>query len=315
MSDDSRAMKVLHVPSGLAGERVDAAISRMFGLSRTKAAELVAAGEVTLDGVAPAKSDRVHEGAFLEVVIPPPSAGPRVVAETIDGPAHRVRRRRLRRGRQTCRRRSPPQRGLDRTDRARTSGRSRDQDRDVRRTRAARRRATPRRRHEWPDGGREVRACLLRSSSAPSRAGPSTRPITRSCKVTSTRLRGTDRRADRATHQARLQVHGRPRRPAQRHALRHARGASVRVAARDQARDRAYSPDPSAHECAAPSLRRRPDLWRGPDLGAPGRPRTAVAACGPARLRAPGDRGVGRSFAPTYPDDLRHALDVIRDAD
>ncbi len=78
-------MKVLHVPSGLAGERVDAAISRLFGLSRTKAAELVAAGEVTLDGAAPAKSDRVHEGSFLEVVIPPPATGPKVVAEAVDG--------------------------------------------------------------------------------------------------------------------------------------------------------------------------------------------------------------------------------------
>lgn len=62
--------RVLHVPSGLAGERVDAAIARMFGLSRTKAAELVAAGEVRIDGSSPAKSDRVEEGAFLEVTIP-----------------------------------------------------------------------------------------------------------------------------------------------------------------------------------------------------------------------------------------------------
>jgi 23S rRNA pseudouridine1911/1915/1917 synthase len=77
--------KVLHVPSGLAGERVDAAISRLFGLSRTKAAELVAAGDVMLDGATPAKSDRVHEGAFLEVTIPPPTSGPRVVAETVQG--------------------------------------------------------------------------------------------------------------------------------------------------------------------------------------------------------------------------------------
>ncbi len=42
--------KVLHVPSGLAGERVDAALARLFGLSRTKAAELVAAGDVRVDG-------------------------------------------------------------------------------------------------------------------------------------------------------------------------------------------------------------------------------------------------------------------------
>ena len=77
--------KVLHVPGGLAGERVDAAIARMFGLSRTKAAELVAAGEVTLDGVQPAKSDRVEEGAFLEVVIPAPDAAVSVRPEVVEG--------------------------------------------------------------------------------------------------------------------------------------------------------------------------------------------------------------------------------------
>jgi 23S rRNA pseudouridine1911/1915/1917 synthase len=76
-------LTVLHVPAGLAGERVDAAISRMFGLSRTKAAELVAAGGVTLDGVSPAKSDRVEEGAFLEVVIPPAEPAAQVVPEMV----------------------------------------------------------------------------------------------------------------------------------------------------------------------------------------------------------------------------------------
>lgn len=78
-------LRVLHVPDGLAGERVDAAIARMFGLSRTKAAELVAAGEVTLDGVAPAKSDRVCGGAFLEITIPPPTEAPHIVPVAVDG--------------------------------------------------------------------------------------------------------------------------------------------------------------------------------------------------------------------------------------
>jgi len=77
--------KVLHVPDGLAGERVDAAISRLFGLSRTKAAELVASGDVLLDGKPPAKSDRVHPGALLEVVIPAPDEGPKVVAQAVEG--------------------------------------------------------------------------------------------------------------------------------------------------------------------------------------------------------------------------------------
>jgi len=52
-------------------------------LSRTKAAELVAAGEVTLDGQAPAKSDRVHPGAFLEVRVPAPQSPVAIVPETV----------------------------------------------------------------------------------------------------------------------------------------------------------------------------------------------------------------------------------------
>ncbi len=75
----------LPVPDGLEGERLDAALSRLFGLSRTRAAELIAAGEVLLDGVAPAKSDRVRAGAWLEVRIPPPPTTPMPVAEPVPG--------------------------------------------------------------------------------------------------------------------------------------------------------------------------------------------------------------------------------------
>jgi 23S rRNA pseudouridine1911/1915/1917 synthase len=62
--------RTVSVPDGLAGERVDAAIARMFGLSRTRAADLVAEGLVDLDGRAVAKSDRVSGGSVLEVSIP-----------------------------------------------------------------------------------------------------------------------------------------------------------------------------------------------------------------------------------------------------
>jgi len=40
------SLRSLPVPEGLDGERVDAALSRMFGLSRTKAAELAGDGRV-----------------------------------------------------------------------------------------------------------------------------------------------------------------------------------------------------------------------------------------------------------------------------
>ncbi len=61
--------RVLLVPEGLEGERVDAAIARMLGLSRSRVAELAAAGGVLLDGAVAGKSDRVHAGAMLEVTV------------------------------------------------------------------------------------------------------------------------------------------------------------------------------------------------------------------------------------------------------
>ncbi|CAN5447904.1 RluA family pseudouridine synthase [soil metagenome] len=60
----------LDVPEGLAGERVDSAIAQMFGLSRTRSAELISRGLVTLDGADVAKSDRVLPGSRLDVTIP-----------------------------------------------------------------------------------------------------------------------------------------------------------------------------------------------------------------------------------------------------
>ena len=62
--------RVLSVPEGLAGERVDAAMARMFGLSRTRAAELIATGFVLVDGLGVGKSDRVLPGSVLDVTIP-----------------------------------------------------------------------------------------------------------------------------------------------------------------------------------------------------------------------------------------------------
>jgi 23S rRNA pseudouridine1911/1915/1917 synthase len=59
--------KVVLVPEGLSGERVDAAVARMLGLSRSQVVELIGAGRVWLDGVVISKSDRVSIGSMLEV--------------------------------------------------------------------------------------------------------------------------------------------------------------------------------------------------------------------------------------------------------
>ncbi|MEO5853506.1 MAG: RluA family pseudouridine synthase [Nocardioides sp.] len=77
--------KVVLVPEGLAGERVDTALARMFGFSRSRAAELVAHGHVHVDGVEVAKSHRVNPGSMLDVTIPAVVDRLTVVPEIVEG--------------------------------------------------------------------------------------------------------------------------------------------------------------------------------------------------------------------------------------
>ena len=72
------------MPDGLDGVRLDQAISRLFGLSRTAAAALVESGDVAVDGHAKPKSDKVSAGAWLEVTLPSPVSAP-VSLEPVDG--------------------------------------------------------------------------------------------------------------------------------------------------------------------------------------------------------------------------------------
>ncbi len=64
------------VPEGLEGERLDAAIARMFGLSRTRAAELIGSGAVLVAGRPASKADRAAAGEWLEVTLPPAVPAP-----------------------------------------------------------------------------------------------------------------------------------------------------------------------------------------------------------------------------------------------
>jgi 23S rRNA pseudouridine1911/1915/1917 synthase len=72
------------VPEGLDGERLDAALARMFGLSRSQAADLIGTGQVLVDGEPAAKSDRVLAGAPLAVTLPTPRE-PIVTATAVPG--------------------------------------------------------------------------------------------------------------------------------------------------------------------------------------------------------------------------------------
>ena len=77
--------RLVHVPEGLDGERLDTALARMFGFSRTGAAELIAAGDVLVDGKPAIKSDRVMAGAELSVTMPPPPGPPVIEALPVPG--------------------------------------------------------------------------------------------------------------------------------------------------------------------------------------------------------------------------------------
>lgn len=75
----------LPVPEGLDGLRLDAAISRLFGLSRTAAAAIVEAGGASLDGRVSIKSDRVLAGATLDVDLPSPDTAPGPAPQVVEG--------------------------------------------------------------------------------------------------------------------------------------------------------------------------------------------------------------------------------------
>ena len=61
------------VPDGLDGSRVDAGLAKVLGFSRTFAAEIAESGGVTIDGREADKSDRLSAGAWLEVTWQPRS--------------------------------------------------------------------------------------------------------------------------------------------------------------------------------------------------------------------------------------------------
>ena len=74
----------LPVPDGLAGERVDAALAKLMGFSRSFAAEVAEAGGVVVDGLTLGKSDRLSSESWLEVTWQPkvaPSIEPVIVPD------------------------------------------------------------------------------------------------------------------------------------------------------------------------------------------------------------------------------------------
>jgi 23S rRNA pseudouridine1911/1915/1917 synthase len=69
----------------LDGLRLDVALSRLFGFSRTAAADLIDDGHVSVDGGAVARSARVRAGSVLEVVLPDERPEPAAPPQPVDG--------------------------------------------------------------------------------------------------------------------------------------------------------------------------------------------------------------------------------------
>ncbi len=86
MPATDRERRALPVPDGLDGMRLDQAVSRLFGLSRAAASALVEAGDAMVDGYPRPRSDKVSAGAWLEVTLPPPpGAAPAAPPHPVEG--------------------------------------------------------------------------------------------------------------------------------------------------------------------------------------------------------------------------------------
>ena len=68
----NRELRTISVPEGVAGERIDSALTRVLGLSRTAVVKLLEDGDITTGGKAMPKSDRVTAGQIIEVLMPAP---------------------------------------------------------------------------------------------------------------------------------------------------------------------------------------------------------------------------------------------------
>lgn len=66
----------LPLPEGLDGLRLDAALARLFGLSRAGASDLVDAGRALVDGSPRGRAEKVRAGEWLEVDLPDPVEAP-----------------------------------------------------------------------------------------------------------------------------------------------------------------------------------------------------------------------------------------------
>lgn len=79
------ASRRLPLPEGLDGLRLDAALARLFGLSRAGASDLVDAGRALVDGSPRERAEKVRAGEWLEVDLPDPVEAPPAAPVAVPG--------------------------------------------------------------------------------------------------------------------------------------------------------------------------------------------------------------------------------------
>jgi 23S rRNA pseudouridine1911/1915/1917 synthase len=79
-----REVRFVSIPEGLHQERVDAALSRLLGLSRSTIVTLIENNEVSRKGKSLTKSDRVNTDDYLEITMPALSVEAKLTATPID---------------------------------------------------------------------------------------------------------------------------------------------------------------------------------------------------------------------------------------
>ena len=70
-----RELKTVEIPEGLDNERIDSALARILGLSRSVIVKLLESDEVSLGHRILGKSDKVQSGQVISVLMPEPPSG------------------------------------------------------------------------------------------------------------------------------------------------------------------------------------------------------------------------------------------------
>jgi 23S rRNA pseudouridine1911/1915/1917 synthase len=85
MTFPERELKVIRIPEGLDQERVDAALARLLGLSRSTVVGLIEAEEISRAGKPVTKSDKVSNADILEIVMPAAKSPPALTPTPVPG--------------------------------------------------------------------------------------------------------------------------------------------------------------------------------------------------------------------------------------